>query len=147
MDSLLVNDVPRFFVAKDSSKEQALDSEAVDRGDQTSPDVATADQGVVVQRPTVPRRSKKSRASTNTATEAIPMEQLKQVHTPVASTPADPDQDDALPTQTNTSGDKVDDPVEGANDEGSKSDTSLDNVAQSKEQAARIQRKMVKRMM
>ena len=92
MDSLLVNDVPRIFVAKDSSKEQALDSEAVDRGDQTSPDVATADQEVVVQRLTVPRRSKKSRASTNTATEAIPMEQLKQLHTPVASTPADPDQ-------------------------------------------------------
>ena len=69
------------------------------------------------------------------------MEQLKQLHTPVASTPADPEQDDALPTQTNTSGDKVDDPVEGASDEGSKSDTSLDNVAQSKEKAASIQRK------
>ena len=141
MDSLLVNDVPRIFVANQSSEEQVLDSQAVDRGDQTSPGAAAADQEVVVQRPTVPRRSKKSRASTNTTTEATPMEQLKQLHTPVASTPADPKQDDALPTQTNTSSDKVDDPVEGANDEGSKSDTSLDNVAQSKEQAAIIQRK------
>ena len=141
MDSLLVNDAPRIFVAKDSSIEQALDSEAVDRGDQASPDVATANQGVVVQRPTVPRRSKKSRASTNTATETIPTEQLEQLHTSVVSTPADPKQDDASPTQTNTSSDKVDDPVEGANDEGSKSDTSLDNVAQSKEQAALIRKK------
>ena len=42
MDSLLVNDVPRIFVAKDSSIEQALAGEAVDRGNQTSPDVAIA---------------------------------------------------------------------------------------------------------
>ena len=63
------------------------------------------------------------------------------MHISVASTPADPKQDDASPTQTNTSSDKVDDPVQGANDEGSKSDTSLDNVAQSKEQAALIQNK------
>ena len=146
MESLLVNDVPRIFVAKDSSIEQALAGEAVDRGDQTSPDVAVADQAVVVQRPTVPRRSKKSRASTNTATDAIPEWRLKQLRDSVASTPADPKQDDASPTQTNTSCDKVDDPVQGANDEGPKSDTSLEDVAQSKEEAALIKSKKKKKV-
>jgi hypothetical protein len=34
MDSLLVNDVPRIFVANQSDEEQVLDSQAVDRGDQ-----------------------------------------------------------------------------------------------------------------
>ena len=109
---------------------------------------AAADQEVVVQRPQVPRRSKKSRASISTTPEASPMEQLKQLHTPVVSLPADPRTDDALPTLTNTSSDPADDLAKGANDEGSKSDASLEDVAQSKEEAALIKsKKITKRLM
>ena len=74
------------------------------------------------------------------------MEQRKQPHTPVASLPADPKTDDALPTLTNTSSDPVDDLAKGANDEGSNSDTSLEDVAQSKEEAALIKSKKKKKV-
>ena len=97
MDSLLVNDVPRIFVANKGDDEQALDSQAVDREDKTSPEAADADQEDVVQRPQVPKRSRKSRARTITTPEAMPMEQLKQPHVSSASTPENPNLDDVMP--------------------------------------------------
>ena len=60
MDSLLVNDVPRIYVADKCNVEQATeDTSAVDREDKTFPEAADADQEDLVQRPSVPKRKRK----------------------------------------------------------------------------------------
>ena len=103
---------PESTLLTKSDVEQAIETTpTVDREDQTSPEAADADQEDVVQRPQVPKRTRKSRARTYAKPEAIPMQQLQQPHTSPASPPAHPteESDDVMPPLGLTSSDSEDD--------------------------------------
>ena len=75
------------------------------------------------------------------------MEQLQQPHTPVASTPVDPNPGEDLPPLGNFSSDPEEDfRKRRANDEGSERDTSLDDVTEHKTAAQIIGKRITKRV-